>query len=65
MSLLGFAMKECSWYERKYEFEIDNWACPRGHTTATVAQAQLGHADPRVTLGICSHVIGESHREAV
>ena len=31
----------------------------------TVAQAQLGHADPRVTLGIYSHVIGESHRNAV
>ena len=31
----------------------------------TVAQAQLGHADPRVTLGIYSHVIGESHRDAV
>ena len=31
----------------------------------TVAQAQLGHADPRVTLGIYSHVVGESHRNAV
>ena len=31
----------------------------------TVAQAQLGHADPRVTLGIYSHVIGGSHRNAV
>jgi integrase len=31
----------------------------------TVAQAQLGHADPRVTLGIYSHVIGDSHRNAV
>lgn len=31
----------------------------------TVAQAQLGHADPRVTVGIYSHVIGESQRKAV
>lgn len=31
----------------------------------TVAQAQLGHADPRVTIGIYSHVIGDSHRNAV
>jgi integrase len=31
----------------------------------TVAQAQLGHADPRVTLEIYSHVIGESQRNAV
>jgi integrase len=31
----------------------------------TVAQAQLGHADPRVTLGIYSHVIGEAQRNAV
>jgi integrase len=31
----------------------------------SVAQAQLGHADPRVTLGIYSHVIGDSHRRAV
>ena len=31
----------------------------------TVAQAQLGHGDPRVTLGIYSRVIGESHRNAV
>lgn len=43
------------------------------HTTAsvfvlagapiTVTQAQLGHTDPRVTLGIYSHVLGNSHRE--
>ena len=31
----------------------------------TVAQAQLGHADPRITLGIYSHVIGDAHRQAV
>lgn len=31
----------------------------------TVAQAQLGHADPRMTLGVYSHVIGESQRNAV
>jgi integrase len=31
----------------------------------TVAQAQLRHADPRVTIGIYSHVIGESQRDAV
>jgi len=36
-----------------------------GGAPVTVAQAQLGHADPRVTLGIYSHVIGESHRNAV
>ena len=31
----------------------------------TVAQAPLGHVDPRVTLGVYRHVIGESHRNAV
>ncbi len=31
----------------------------------TVAQKQLGHRDPRVTLGIYSHVIGDSQRRAV
>lgn len=32
---------------------------------ATVAQAQLGHSDPRITLGVYSHVIGDSQRESV
>ena len=32
---------------------------------ATVAQAQLGHSDPRITLGIYSHVIGDSQRQSV
>jgi integrase len=32
---------------------------------ASVAQGQLGHADPSVTLGIYSHVIGDSQRRAV
>ena len=32
---------------------------------ATVAQAQLGHSDPRVTLGVYSHLIGDAHRNAV
>ena len=31
----------------------------------SVAQAQLGHADPSITLGIYSHVIGDSQRRAV
>lgn len=31
----------------------------------TVAQEQLRHSDPRVTLGIYSHVIGDSRRNAV
>ena len=31
----------------------------------TVAQAQLGHADPRTTLGIYSHVIPGSQRSAI
>jgi len=31
----------------------------------SVAHAQLGHADPSVTLGIYSHVIGDSQRRAV
>jgi integrase len=31
----------------------------------SVAQAQLGHVDPSVTLGIYSHVIGDSQRRAV
>lgn len=32
---------------------------------ATVAQEQLRHSDPRVTLAIYSHVIGDSQRNAV
>lgn len=32
---------------------------------ATAAQAQLGHSDPRITLGIYSHVIGDSQRQSV
>jgi len=32
---------------------------------ATVAQEQLRHSDPRVTLGIYSHVVGDSQRNAV
>ena len=36
-----------------------------GGAPVTVAQAQLGHADPRVTLGVYSHVIGEAQRKAV
>jgi integrase len=30
-----------------------------------VAQAQLRHSDPRVTIGIYGHIIGDDHREAV
>jgi integrase len=30
-----------------------------------VAPAQLRHSDPRITLGVYSHVIGRSQREAV
>ena len=30
-----------------------------------VAQKQLRHSDPRMTLGVYAHVIGDSHREAV
>ncbi len=33
--------------------------------TPKVTQEQLRHADPRVTLGIYSHVLGEDHRDAV
>ncbi len=31
----------------------------------SVAQAQLRHSDPRITLGIYSHVVGDSQRQAV
>lgn len=31
----------------------------------TVAQEQLRHSDPRITLGIYSHVVGDSQRNAV
>lgn len=31
----------------------------------TVTQAQLRHADPKITLGIYGHVIGDSQRQAV
>lgn len=30
-----------------------------------VVQQQLRHADPRVTLGVYAHVLGDAHREAV
>jgi integrase len=30
-----------------------------------IAQQQLGHSDPQITLAIYSHVIGDSHRQAV
>ena len=33
--------------------------------TPKVTQEQLRHADPRVTLGIYSHVLGKDHRDAV
>jgi integrase len=36
-----------------------------GGAPVSVAQAQLRHADPRITLGIYSHVVGESQRNAV
>ncbi len=36
-----------------------------GGAPVSVAQAQLRHADPRVTLGIYSHVVGDSQRKAV
>jgi integrase len=31
----------------------------------TVAQAQLRHSDPRITLGIYGHILGEAQRNAV
>ena len=31
----------------------------------TVAQAQLRHSDPRITLGIYGHVVGDAQRNAV
>ena len=31
----------------------------------TVAQAQLRHSDPRITLGLCGHVIPQSQRDAL
>ena len=30
----------------------------------TVTQAQLGHTDPRITLGIYAHLVGDEQREA-
>jgi len=30
-----------------------------------IAQAQLGHADPRITLAIYTHVMPDAQREAV
>ncbi len=36
-----------------------------GGAPVSVAQAQLRHADPRITLGIYSHVVGDSQRNAV
>jgi len=30
-----------------------------------IAQQQLGHSDPRIRLAVYSHVIGDSHRDAV
>jgi integrase len=31
----------------------------------SVAQAQLRHTDPKLTLGVYSHVVGDSQRKAV
>ena len=36
-----------------------------GGAPVSVAQAQLRHADPRITLGAYSHVVGDSQRNAV
>jgi len=36
-----------------------------GGAPVSVAQAQLRHADPRITLGFCCHVVGNSRRNAV
>jgi integrase len=36
-----------------------------GGAPVSVAQAQLRHADPKITLGIYSHVLGDSQRKAV
>jgi integrase len=36
-----------------------------GGAPVSVAQAQLRHADPRITLGVYSHVVGDSQRNAV
>jgi adenine-specific DNA-methyltransferase len=33
--------------------------------TPKVVQKQLRHADPRVTLGVYGHILGDAHREAV
>ena len=33
--------------------------------TPKVVQEQLRHADPRVTLGVYGHVLGDAQREAV
>lgn len=34
-------------------------------TSPTVTGAQLGHSDPRITLAVYSHILGDAHREAV
>lgn len=36
-----------------------------GGASPAVAQAQLRHSDPRVTLGVYGHVIGDSQRDAL
>jgi integrase len=33
--------------------------------TPAVVQKQVRHSDPRITLGICDHVVGNQHRDAV
>ena len=33
--------------------------------TPTVVQKQLRHSDPRITLGVYGHVIGNQQRDAV
>jgi integrase len=33
--------------------------------TMAVVQRQLRHSDPRITLGIYGHVVGDQHRNAV
>lgn len=58
----GLKIKRCGFHAFRHTHTsllLEAGAAP------TVAQAQLRHSDPRITLGIYGHVVGDSQRNAV
>jgi integrase len=56
------AVPRCGLHEFRHTHTsllLDTGATPK------VVQEQLRHADPRITLGVYAHVLGDAHRQAV